>query len=339
MLCHSIPTRTRLFAAARARAMTFATRFPNSSCNCAMSSSRDAKPCPGPAAAHMPVSCVSLCAVLLAGPSSVVAMLAHARGPLRPSPWAARTYRAKMSAGVAVPETFFWDGKLQWDPDGKVTCLIIPDGTKRIWPLEDFAPLGAEGLIQSIIIPDTVTEISRLNFRGCKSLSQITIPNSVVRIEDGAFDGCESLASITVPDSVTHMGDQVFVECTRLADVSLPDSVTRIGANSFLDCHALKTFRMPAAVTEIGMNAFRNCSSLTAIALPPTLTELGTGVFGRCSSLESIVLPGALTRIAPFTFTRCHSLKSITIGNKVKEIQHDAIRFCTSLKTITIPSI
>ena len=65
-----------------------------------------------PAAAHMPVSCVSLCAVLLAGPSSVVAMLAHARGPLRPSPWAARTYRAKMSAGVAVPETFFWDGKL-----------------------------------------------------------------------------------------------------------------------------------------------------------------------------------------------------------------------------------
>lgn len=91
---------------------------------------------PSAPTADMPVSCVSLCAVLLAGPSSIVAMLAHARGPLRTSPWAAR---AKMSAGVAVPETFFWDGKLQWDPDGKGACLIIPDGTKHIWPLEAFA--------------------------------------------------------------------------------------------------------------------------------------------------------------------------------------------------------
>ena len=170
---------------------------------------------PSPAAAHMPVSCVSLCAVLLAGPSSVVAMLAHARGPLRPSPWAARSSRAKMSAGVAVPETFFWDGKRHVSSDGKGACLIIPDGTKHIWPLEALSFGGQHMLIQSIIIPDTVTELKVAQFRGCKSLRQITIPNSVVRIEDGAFQGCESLASITVPDSVTHMGDQVFFECTR----------------------------------------------------------------------------------------------------------------------------
>ena len=40
------------------------------------------------------------------------------------------------------------------------------------------------------IIPDDVTIIDGLEFRGCTSLQSIIIPDGVTKIEGGAFKGC-----------------------------------------------------------------------------------------------------------------------------------------------------
>lgn len=43
------------------------------------------------------------------------------------------------------------------------------------------------------IIPDDVTIIDGLEFRGCTSLQSIIIPDGVTKIEGGAFEECTSI--------------------------------------------------------------------------------------------------------------------------------------------------
>ncbi|MBQ7256469.1 MAG: leucine-rich repeat domain-containing protein [Abditibacteriota bacterium] len=55
------------------------------------------------------------------------------------------------------------------------------------------------GGVSSIEIPDSVTSIGDVAFRGCSRLKSIMIPNSVTSIGWGAFWGCESLKEIRKP--------------------------------------------------------------------------------------------------------------------------------------------
>ena len=50
--------------------------------------------------------------------------------------------------------------------------------------------------LQSIVIPESVTEISWRAFARCISLQSIEIHNSETKIEHSAFEGCTTLKSI-----------------------------------------------------------------------------------------------------------------------------------------------
>ncbi len=58
--------------------------------------------------------------------------------------------------------------------------------------------------LQSIIIPDTVSEIGTAAFRNCSSLETAVIPGSVTEIADNAFDGCNNLTIVCFEDSYVY---------------------------------------------------------------------------------------------------------------------------------------
>ena len=58
--------------------------------------------------------------------------------------------------------------------------------------------------IQSVFIPDSVTEIGRLAFYNCESLESITIPQSVIKIGERAFYNCKPLVIRVNENSYTH---------------------------------------------------------------------------------------------------------------------------------------
>lgn len=58
--------------------------------------------------------------------------------------------------------------------------------------------------IESIIIPDTVSEIGAAAFKNCSSLETAVIPGSVTQIADDAFDGCGSLTILCFENSYVH---------------------------------------------------------------------------------------------------------------------------------------
>ena len=108
-----------------------------------------------------------------------------------------------------------------------------------------------------------VVGIADRAFEGCVHLETIAIPDGVTQIGNRAFRGCESLASISIPESVTQIGDWVFFDCKALVAIAIPNSVTQIGPRAFQDCSALVTVSIPESVTEIGEMVFFGCERLT----------------------------------------------------------------------------
>lgn len=60
------------------------------------------------------------------------------------------------------------------------------------------AHLLAAGEIEEIVFPDTVEEIGRYIFYGCKNLLKLEFSDSLTRIGSGAFTGCGELSHLTV---------------------------------------------------------------------------------------------------------------------------------------------
>ena len=98
-----------------------------------------------------------------------------------------------------------------------------------------------------------------------EEITELVIPNSVTTIGTIAFRGCSSLTSATIPNSVTEIGVGIFSDCTALASVSLPENLTKISVGMFYGCKNLASIIIPEGVTSIGSSAFNGCSSLTSV--------------------------------------------------------------------------
>ena len=177
-----------------------------------------------------------------------------------------------------------------------------------------------------------VTEICKMAFYGCSSLTSVNIPESVTFIGNRAFHACSSLTEINIPESVTSIGKLAFAYCSSLTEINIPKGVTSIGSSAFFGCSSLTSINIPEGVTEIGYNAFENCSKLTEINIPKSVTEIGEEAFKNCSSLTSINIPnGVKATIGMSAFMFCSGLTSITIPNTVNTMSLFAVNCCYNL--------
>ena len=77
---------------------------------------------------------------------------------------------------------------------------------------------------EEIILPESLTEIGRCAFRGCR-FAKITIPDSVVKIDHYAFISCSMLESINLPDGLRQIAKNAFQGCTQLGEPDCPENV------------------------------------------------------------------------------------------------------------------
>lgn len=180
-----------------------------------------------------------------------------------------------------------------------VVNYSINDGTKMIY-YQAFD--GCEKL-QSIVIPDTVTELGVETFMNCTSLESVTFPENGSLILDGTFIGCTALKNIEITESVVEIGSSAFMNCENLASVTISSSVTVIGGSAFYNCTSLKEITIPETVKEIKYYAFFGCSELETVNILAEITEIEFSTFQDCSKLSEIVLPATLTRIGDSAFS------------------------------------
>ncbi len=201
-----------------------------------------------------------------------------------------------------------------------------------------------KGSDEEVVIPSKINgkPVTKIGFYdsmgdgGANHVKSVVIPDSVTEISNGAFEKC-ALTSVTIPGSVTKIGSKAFRSCDHLTSVTIPDRVTEIGYWAFHSCSSLKSVTISDSVTVIGHGAFENCTSLKSVTLSDNLRYIDDDLFDGCTSLKSVTIPDSVATIRLSTFKNCTSLTSVTIPNSVTEIRESAFEGCTSLKNVTIP--
>jgi len=173
-----------------------------------------------------------------------------------------------------------------------------------------------------INIPSSVTTIGSYAFRGAV-FDSIVIPETVTNIDTGAFTGCDNLRNIAIaPGSSLTLGNSIFSSCyfgNDLSGIGVIDLSTRplsaISSNLMSMCTYLKDIRLPNTVKTIGMRSFRGCfdepEAIGKIELPEGIETLGTGAFQVATYLKKVELPSTLQSIGNTAFSGCSCLTAI----------------------------
>lgn len=177
------------------------------------------------------------------------------------------------------------NGNLPFNFDEKNALLISDDG-KTVKGIKTWA----KNSIKNIIIPDGIKKITEKAFYDCTELESISIPNSVTDIEAYAFCRCQKLKSIVLPKSIKKIKESTFKGCAELKTVSIPNTVTEIEEDSFSDCKKIKVINFPSSIVKIEKHAFYNCTSLESIFFENESTKIETDAFRNCKNLKKINL-------------------------------------------------
>ena len=184
------------------------------------------------------------------------------------------------------------------------------------------------------ISPSLSTMTSSQNFRGCSALTTVypagttpvvgtvLLPNTLTEISGwGAFFECKSIEHV-IARGVTDVAHQSFRGCTSLVSVEFSPNLAYLRTNGaysdntpFYNCTSLTTFS-PAVwgSVTIGAGTFRNCNSLTTyLDLSKSgITEIPS-MWAAYTSLDGVTFPAGLT-----AFTGDQNFRELKKGAKFR---------------------
>ncbi len=180
--------------------------------------------------------------------------------------------------------------------------FIVPNGVNNIYP-EAFNPNLSNQLepttLKKVTLPDSITELVLLTFRGNEGLEEIKFPKNLEQIPSMICEACPNLKKVTLPENATTIGDYAFGDCKKLTQISLPSTVTNIMEHAF-DNTGLTALTIPKNVTNIGEYAFAN-TKLKEVTIPQSITTIEKCAFAN-TKLENVTIPQSVTAIGEAAF-------------------------------------
>lgn len=183
-----------------------------------------------------------------------------------------------------------------------------------------------------------VTFSSKLKYIGYCSFSNtavqsVTIPNGVTDLDEAAFAFCKKLASVNIPNTVKTIGRQCFRECTSLVNITIPNSVTKIGYCGFQDCIKLKSVSIGSGLNDFDTQnifgfIFTGCTALESITVSSSNNN--------CSSANGVMYNKKKTEI--LVYPQAKKDTTYTVPSTIKTLGELSTNNNPYLKTITIPA-
>lgn len=253
-------------------------------------------------------------------------------------------------------------------------------GFKTVQLPDTLESIGAQAfagniLLESIVIPASVTNIGESAFNSCSELSSIVFEEGTAPLTVGvsAFEGT-SATDVTIPARLTELPRYCFADCDGGSGyVKIHKDVTVIGQEAFLNrsnqggftsiifeeggTEALRleqqalagarftSVEVPARCNFIGFACMQNCKYLTSLTFETRTEPMQWGAntaaggpftFAGCDQLTSVVIPGSLGTFKG-SFQDCLKLTSVTFEEGITEIGDYAF-WSAGITSVTIPA-
>lgn len=171
-----------------------------------------------------------------------------------------------------------------------LTSVEIPEGVTKI----GYGAFYHCDQLQTVTIPDTVTEIEAYAFEQTPFLENVhTETYPFVIVGDGiliGYQGSESV--INIPKGVKQIAAGVFREHMGITAVNIPDSVEVIGEDAFQNCRNLKTVNGGKSLRKVEAGAFQNCP-LSNVTIPATMEEIGIAAYDLKNGTDTVTFQGS----------------------------------------------
>lgn len=185
---------------------------------------------------------------------------------------------------------------------------------------------GTACSINNVKIANSVKVIAESAFFGCEQLETITLPDNLTDINNGAFEECINLKQITIPEDVESIGPCAFNGCTSLANIEFtPTHLSYVGIGAFKKTPWLDNVE-PTNGMIIGNGILIDGEACTGkVEIPEDVVCIASDAFGDLikdvgSEVEEVVIPSSVRGIGDAAFWRCYDLKKVTISEGVKTI-------------------
>ena len=173
-----------------------------------------------------------------------------------------------------------------------------------------FQALFQEDVMETCMLPNTITVLDYGVFRCCDRLKTVMIPRNVKTMDHNMFSQCPKLDAVTIPASVTSIGLNMFIYCPELEYINVEEgnryykSVDGVLFNKagtviydYPNGKPDETYVVPHGVTTAEHQSFLQACYLKHVILPDTLTTVAAGLFFGCDALESVYIPKSVRTI------------------------------------------
>lgn len=205
---------------------------------------------------------------------------------------------------------------------------VLEDGTVEI---TDYIGNDIEVIVPDEINGYIVASIGEKAFSRTEGVESIILPESITEIKNKAFDCCFDLKTFAIPNNLKLLGEDCFKDNISLEKFIVADENQYFSTDEngvlfnkdktelicFPALLKMKEYTVPSTVKSIRSSGFHNCIYLINIILPDELETIGDYAFDWCYNLKTLTFPGSMDIVSMEKEIPMHAMKSITISDGV----------------------
>lgn len=171
-----------------------------------------------------------------------------------------------------------------------------------------------------------------------KNLESIILPESLTQIQRYAFAENTALAGITIPANVKYIAKYAFHNTGIMNLTFMGSNVSVIEQYAFAYTRKLTSVTLPAGIVKLGTYVFyRSGIESVVFAAGTTLTEIPEGAFSG-TKLAEVTIPDSVTLVNHNAFRDCTALCRLTLGAGENLRLMSNVFYNTSLAAVHIPA-
>ncbi len=240
-----------------------------------------------------------------------------------------------IKAGVAIKYT------------GNKNIIIVPDGVNELAP----CLFWDNQVIEEVILPDTLINISGDTFYNSTNLRKINIPKNVKFMGNNPFAGCPNIKVnnespyFNLVDGVLYNKDftrLIYYPISKKEDkYEIKEGCRILGKHSFYLCDNLKEVVIPSSIIKLENNPFSGCTKINIVNKSEyyhiddsvIYDKDYSSVIGCLNSIDTdcLVLKD-VKRICRNSFWNCKGIKKIVFPETLESIGYNPFVSCSNIE-------